>query len=465
MTKTVELAKNTAILGVGKLIGQLATFLVLPIYSFFLAPEDFGFVDLIVTYAAIVVPTLLLQLDRGVFRFIIDDHKDLKATSKVVSTALSIVFRVLVIVLAVYFLVAIFIPIPHFWLIFALIMANVLSNFLLQVARGFGRNSLYAVSSAVNGVVLFCGVAVCLIVLDMHIEGVLVAMTLGYVASAACVYSKLDILKYIDFRAIDVSTRRRLLTYSLPLIPSSMAWWVINAADRTIITMFLGIAATGIYALAFRYSSVFVALYMIFDMAWTEAASRHINAPDRDAFFRSIYNRILMLFGSLGLFFIAGIPFLSNFLISPQFSEVYQYLPILIIAALMNVIVAGYSVIYIATKNTKKVMTTSLIAAILSIILNLALLPFLGLYAPAISSIIAFGAMAVLRYFDVQKYVRFSYDRYLIFSLVPMYGLVICIYYLGSPLWNIASVVSVCIFVSVLCRNDINKIFGRLRKL
>ena len=76
--------------------------------------------------------------------------------------------------------------------------------------------------------------------------------------------------------------------------------------------IFLGVAANGIYAAAYRFPLVFNGLFSFFGMLWTESASVHIDSPDRDKFFSKTMNASVKLFGSLGLVIIAGLPIMFN---------------------------------------------------------------------------------------------------------------------------------------------------------
>ena len=81
------------------------------------------------------------------------------------------------------------------------------------------------------------------------------------------------------------SLRSDMLRYAIPLLPNNIAWWVLNVSDRTIISMFIGAAANGMYAIANKFAFVPSILFGIFNMSWSESASLHITSRDRDVFF------------------------------------------------------------------------------------------------------------------------------------------------------------------------------------
>ena len=76
MSRKTELAKNTAILTVGKLCTQCISFFLLPLYTAILSTEEYGTFDLLVTYSTLLLPLVNWQLDQGLFRFMLDYSKD-----------------------------------------------------------------------------------------------------------------------------------------------------------------------------------------------------------------------------------------------------------------------------------------------------------------------------------------------------------------------------------------------------
>jgi O-antigen/teichoic acid export membrane protein len=144
-----------------------------------------------------------------------------------------------------------------------------------------------------------------------------------------------------------------------------------------------------------------------------------------------------------------------------QFSESYKYIPILITAAVFNSIVAMFSVVYIAKKLTRKVLATSLLAALINIIINLALIKYIGIYSAAISTFCAFLAMALFRGYDIQKYVSIKYNTSVIVWLSLLYALVITLYYINTDLLNIISTIIVLVSAFVLNRTLIQAIIRK----
>lgn len=302
----------------------------------------------------------------------------------------------------------------------------------------------------------------------MGVTGILTAMVIANILCCIYLFTSLKLYNYIDFSTIDRNLKLKLIKYSLPLVPNGVSWWMINAADRTIISIVLGLSANGVFAIAYKFPIIFSSLFSFFSMSWTESASMHINDKDRDKFFSETYNASIRMFGSLGLILIAYIPLVFNMLINASYSDAYMYIPILIIGAFFNSIVGLYSAIYIAKKMTKQVATTSIMAAGINIVLTLGLIQYIGLYAAAFSTVIAFLAMAIYRHFDVKKYVSITYEKNIFINMALLYALTIAFYYYNNPIGNIANAIIISIIALLFNKSIIkvikDKIFSMARR-
>jgi O-antigen/teichoic acid export membrane protein len=439
MNKSAQLAKNTIIIAIGKIATQLIPFFLLPVYTAFLSPGEYGTIDLILTYISLCIPVMTLQLEMATFRFVVDARNDHKKIQQIVSSVIWTALPIAAVALVSFAVFSLFLHIPYSGLIMLNIAAMLFSSIFLQFARGIGDNKKFAIAGILSGLTTAVGATIFIIFLGLGAGGILLATAIANSLCATYLTLSLGIHKKISWKRKSSTTTRELLRYSLPLIPNGVSWWVISASNRTIISIFIDLAANGIYAIANKFSVIFSGLVGIFNLGWTESASLHINSRDRDKFFSNVSETAIRFFGCLGLLMIAGIPLVFRFLVGDEFSEAYYYIPILVVGAFFNSIVSIYSAIYVAKKLTKQVMNTSLFAAIISIGVNLILIQFIGLYAAAIATAAAFLAMAVFRHYDMKKHVNIHLDWRIFTTLSILFFTTITLYYLNHPVINIAS--------------------------
>ena len=281
------------------------------------------------------------------------------------------------------------------------------------------------------------------------ITSIAVANGLG----ALYLFIRLKMWQYIDFRKKDKKLIKEMYQYSIPLVPNGISWWIVNVSDRTIITAIIGTAANGIYAVSNKFPTILSSLLGIFNLSWSESAALHIDSPDRDEFFSDISNTVTKLFTCLGVGMIACMPFVFPFLVNKSYNDAYNYIPILVLGAVFNVVVCLYNAVYIAKKMTKQVALTSIIGAVINIVVNIGLIHFIGLYAAAISTAVAYFVMMVYRHFDLKKYMNITYEKGLLIKTILIFTFAIVIYYQRNLYLDILSLVVVVIY-SFLMNKD-----------
>lgn len=439
MTKSQELAKNTLIIAVGKLFTQLLTFLLLPIYTFFLTPADYGMVDLILTYVLLLTPLATLQVERATFRYLIDSRSDRKKIGIIITNSFIILTLGAMIACIVILACNLFYSIPLVVLAALLGIATIYSSLLQQIARGMGKNKTFSIGSIITGIFQVVFVIIFIVYLKYGAEGILIASIIANAAGITYFIYSTKCWRYIRISNFDKSYSRSLLSYSMPLVPSNLAWWVINVSDRTIISIFMGMTANGMYAISARLSSILTMLYAIYDMSWTESVSLHINSEDRHQFFSSSMDQALRFFSSVGALLVGGIAMAFPYIVGKAYNEAYYYIPILVLGALFGGIVSQYSALYIATKETKKVASSSIGAALINLVITLFGIHFIGIYAAAFATVISFLAMAIYRHYDTKKYVTITYKKSTFISLCIAYLLIAILYYQNTVACSIAT--------------------------
>lgn len=449
MNKKKQLAKNTIIIFFGRVCTQLISFFLLPLYTSYLATKEYGTVDLIQTYVTLLVPIITLELEMSIFRFLIDSRKSEKETNKLISNNFFILGISLSIFSILYIIVSSFVTIPYRWLILVDIIVCVLSGNFLQVARGFGKTLDYAISCILTGLTTVISNIILICFVHMQAEGMIISMALANFICSLYLFIRLKLYSKINFKIVDFKQIKEMYKYSLPLIPNSISWWIINVSDRSIISIVLGASANGLYAISNKFPTIISSLTGVFNLSWSESAALHINSSDRDEFFSDITNTILRLFMALGVGMLACMPFVFPILIDVKYNDAYNYIPFLVLGTVFNVAICLYSQVYLAKKLSKQVASTAIVGAIINILINVIFIKQIGLYAAAISTMISYFVMMVYRHFDLKKYVNIKIEKKLIIESIIIYTFTLLIYYQKSIILHAICLLIVCIYAFI----------------
>ena len=433
MKREKQLLKNTVIVAIGQICTKFISFFLLPLYTALLSTEEYGVVDLLNTYVSLLLPLIFLQIDQSIFRYLIDVRKDEKSKKKLITTTIITVLIQSFIFLIIYMIIAQFIKNEYKYFLATNVVAAMISNLVLQISRGLGDNTTYSQGSLVSGAGTVILNVAFIWGLRMGAYGMLLATLLANILCTIFVFIKLRLYKYINIKSFSKDDLNELWKYSIPLIPNQLSWWIINASDRIIVSYALDVAMNGIYSAANKFSSICITIFNIFNMTWSESAAMYIKDEDSSEYFSNIINISIKLFVALCFGIIAIMPFAFKFLITGiDYAPAYYQIPILMLSTIFSIMVSLIGSVYVALKKTKEIAKTSLYAAIINIVINLLLIKFIGLYAASLATLIAYLAMSIYRFIDIQKYIKIKLDKKFILISIPVITIILFLYYIKN---------------------------------
>lgn len=442
MSHSNDLLKNTGILMIGKVSTQFVSFLLLPLYTYKLTSAEYGTLDLYTTVASILIPILTLQLEQGVFRFMITSEE--KRETVIASASLYIVFAALV-------LTAGFIPAACLMKyedaasIYGYYLTYMVYVVVVQLARGEGNNKLYAFASFLSSLLIIIFNILFLVPFEMGIKGILISHVIAYCVTCVVVVLYLKTYRYWRISYFSKKCLVSLVKYSAPLVFNQISSWIINYSDRVIIVFFLGVSANGIYALANKFFSLLTTIFNIYNMAWTETVAKSVNDLGRNKYYRKTVNATIFIYMLGCIWVIAALGIAFKYFISSSYDEAYQYIPILVVAAVFSGLSATIGSIYIGHKKTTSIGVTTFGAAVVNIVGHLALISGVGLYAASISTLVAFVSLFFYRIYGLRKIEPISIDYKTFFITVPFLAVVWYLYLTKNIACQFAAVLVACV--------------------
>ena len=250
----------------------------------------------------------------------------------------------------------------------------------------------------------------------------------------------------------------------MPLVPNGLSWWIISVSDRTIVSIFLGTAANGILAVANKFSTIVVNVFAIFNLSWTESVSIHINDEDSDKYISNMTNLVFNFFAFAGAMLVLLISLFFNFLIGPNFSAAYMYVPLLIFSSILNIAQTLYGIIYIGKKETKKISSSVMVAGIINLIIDLLLIRFIGIFASPVSTIASMIYLLIYRYKDINRNmdIKFKKKDILIIFIVFIFSNIV--YFLRNDIITIFALVIVSVCFLIFNRSMVKIILNKVKR-
>lgn len=458
-----ELAKNTLIISVGKICTQIVSFLLLPLYTGILSTEEYGAVDLIVTYISLLVPIATLQLDQAIFRFVLEKRGNKDVTKHIVSTILTMIIISLLTISLVGIIIAQFVTNIYKYYILGLLLSTSYVTVMLQVARGFGNNKVYAFGSFLNASINVVANVVTIVFLHLGAQGMLIANILANLLAGSYIFFILKVYKYFKICNPQKGEIKKYLEYSWPLIPNSISWWILSASDRTIILAEMGVSYNGIYSIAGKFSHMYSIMYNIFNLSWTEILAVHFNDENRTEIFRTLQDSVVKILLCVYLEIVAVMPFIFPIMIDIKYADAYYQIPILMLGVFFSAMIGTMSAYYIADKNTKVIANTTIMCALINIVVNLALIRFIGLFAASISSAVAYISMYIIRYRDIRIRYGIKNSRQIMWGMVILTVMAFICYYLQNLIVQIIWFFIITIISLILNRKLIVSMLAMLK--
>ena len=459
MNRKKEFIINTIILFAGKFATQFMTLFLVPLYTRYLLSDDYGLVDLFQTYITLFIPILTLKVDSALFRFLVDKRDNKNEIGKVLSNIIFILLLGTIFTITIGILLFKFIDVKFSNYVIINLIILMISNSLLQLLRGLGRTKDYSVASIITAFITLITNIWLIIFLHRGAESILISSSIANIFCIIYVILKAHIIKLVNFKYIEKKEIKDILKYTLPMIPNSLSWWIVNVSDRTIISFFLGIAYNGIYTIACKFSNILNSIYSVFHMSWQETAILHINDNDNEQFFSDMINKLVMFFSSISILIMCILPLFYDFLIGKEYLSSYNYIPILLYANSWNVLISLIGGIYVAKKRTKEVANTTIISAIINLIIHICLIKFIGLYAACISTLISYMIMAIYRYFDSKKYVNYKLNIRSIIIYTMIFIISYMLYIINNLILNIINITIVMVYLIITNKDIIEYIF------
>lgn len=403
-----NLIKNTSILFIGNICTKGIMFIMSPLFARWVSKPEYGDFELLMTYISLLVPLVTLETGEAVFRFLVGDDvehdKSSVMTNAMVSNLVSMVITFVGLMIFLFF-----VPqyrdllLPYF----VMVTSEVLYNFGTKVARGFKKMHIYAIANILYVFSMAITSVVLVKIMEGGLKGLIFSYSIGYLISAGFLMAACKIYKYLRFAKIDWKVYVEMCKYSLPLLPNAISWWIVNVSDRTIVKFFLGASANATLAIANKLPNLCMQFFKQFSFSWQESVVENMNQEDRDQFFSKVINKAFCLVGSM-VVGLLGVNYFFFLIYPKSYMEAAKYSPIVLIAMPIYVVAQSLGVIYIGQMKTGKNGTTTTISAVTNVVINLALVHFIGLWAAVISTLVSYVVLMLIRLRDLKKTVKLS---------------------------------------------------------
>ena len=402
--KYQTLAGNTVKLGLGTFGSKLLVFLMVRFYTEYLSPTDYGAADLITQTANLLLPLLSLGVTDAVFRFVMDQAEDAAG----VFTAGFFVVLVGGVLTGVLALAANAAFDDSAWLIAVFIVASNFHTLASQFVRAKGDMTLFAVQGLVNTALVIGLIILFLAVCRFGVTGYALSTALADCLTTVYLTVRAKLWRFL--KKPEKGTLSRMLKYCVPLIPTATFWWITSVSDRYMITAWLGSAANGIYAVSAKLPTILTVLSSVFMEAWLFSAvtEQQEGSAAHLQFYALVWKTFVagMVLSASGV--IAFSRLAVRILAEEEFFSAWQFVPVLCLAMVFASFSTFLSSVYVVSKKSTLSFWTALLGAGSNVLLNLLLIPRVGVLGAAIATLLSYVLVFLVRVRSIRSLLPFS---------------------------------------------------------
>lgn len=415
-----KLIKDTMLYGVANFGSKMIMFLMLPLYTRYFTPAEYGLWDLVVTTATLLAPFITFELVSAVYRWLLEEN-EAENKKSIITTGAVTTLRNLIIFNLLATVVLLFVAVPFGWLALIYINVIVISSFIQQCARGLGFNKLFALIGIIQTVIMVAFILLFIFVFAFRIEAFFYAAIIAGMAVVIYAWKVMRFSQYITFSAYSKTRLKSFLVYSIPIIPGAASWWIMTMSDRYFITVYLGMDMNGIYAVANKIPAILLMINTVFLLAWKDSAILEFGAKDKDAYYSNVFQHFFRLMATTVICLTLTTKPILALMVADTFYSAWKYIGILLLGTLFNACALFWAAGYHGAKRTNTIFITSLIGAIVNVLFNIIFIKIIGLYAVVLSTFIAFLVTWLIRVFSAKRYfvIKMPYqDMFILTSLM-----------------------------------------------
>lgn len=416
----VALFKGALAYGVAGVLTRAVNLLLLPIYTAFLAPAEYGMLSLFAVLAAVVIPLASIGLGVSI-SLIYFEKKEVCHQAGVIWSAFTVLCATGLIVLAPLMIRSdlvsglmfgqsdqsslVVIATANAWLI---VLGQPFATYL-QLER---RLSAYLFCAVATVVVLVSTSLWLVIELQRGVRGVLEAQLVSQVLSTI-VFAGATWLRLAP--GFSLALALRLVRYGMPLVPSFVSLLVLQQAPVTMVQAINGMDSLGIYAVGAALGAAMSIPVSGFTSAWPSVFLPYCSRPDAA---RNLIRRVSSLYilgmGSLSLLFFVWAQPVTFLMTSPSFRDAYLVVGLAACAQLFW----GYFTVLLPAayfaKDVRAVNVTQAIAALLFLPVCWYLIAWLPLLGAGFSLVSAGVLLCMVQYIwnrsKKRRYLQVKYD-------------------------------------------------------
>lgn len=437
MKKTNSVLGNSIIYTFGNLLLKACSFFLIPLYTSYLSTEEYGIINLASGFYGLAASIITLSLQYALIRYYADYKNDKKKVSKMFGTAITFILLIGIVFIfvssitttfwaSIFFKDVLFFPVILLSILISVVSG--LYNVYQDILKGMQQAKASMILSYTFFFLLLFGNVIAIAVLHLGANGI--------IFSTLVVYCIMVVIMIIDLYrqqllsiGIDVEILKKMLTYSIPLIPHTIAFNIQTYASRIIINEKLSLSMLGIYSLASQFGGVADVILNSVQSAFQPWMYGILNENSNKSIAKLRNNTYLLmwLYGLayilIGAFSQEAVLIMAN----DCYKEAWVYIPAIVLSiALKSPLYFYLNFLYYNKTKTKYVFISTVVGCIVNICLTIMFTPVLQIFGSILADVIAMVCRLVITLLVVRNEAGriYSFWKLQFRAILPMFFMI-----------------------------------------
>jgi len=410
------LLTHSSIYGLGTVVSQAVSFFMLPLYTRFLTPKDYGILELIDVTTMLTGLIFTLGISAGMSRFYYEDESP-RYRNAVVGTTYLCYFGISLLLFPPLLLLSpVFAKVvlsgeglaDFFVISFLSLFLGGVTDIGLMYLRLI-KKPIWFSFVTVTRLTLSVGLNILFVAFfKWGIMGILLSSLIGRGVYAIIMTGVILMGTRLKF---SWPLARELLKFTLPLIPSLFAGTLIKQSDKYFVRYLVSISETGIYGLALKMgSAIHYLLTVPFLTAFIPRRFEIINRKEAPLVFRDVFRQYSFVFIFCGLALSILTPEIFKVMVTEKFRAAGKYVPLVILSLFILGCQHQFDLGLYYSKKTKFIAYIDILAALLQLPMNFFFIRMFGLWGAILSSLATLTVQASLYLSFSRRYYQVDYN-------------------------------------------------------
>lgn len=295
----------------------------------------------------------------------------------------------------------------------------------------------------------------------------IIALPLAALLSGAAMEIIFGIMNrsWFSLKRFDKRLLKQMLAIAIPLLPNFLIYWVFNSSNKLMISNMIGIGAEGVYSVGSKLGQASQLIYTAFAGGWQYFAFSTMKENDQVESNSRIFEYLGVISFVSTMFVCAVSHTFFQIMFPPEYLEGYIVAPYLFLAPLLQMLFQVASNQFLVTKKTWPNMLILGIGALAHVLINLLLIPVMGIEGAALATLCGYTISNVVCVIVLtrMKLMAVRGKFYAAAGLMALYLLVWRCWFATSILAGIVLALAVCVLMVLLYRADLTNLLKALK--